>query len=174
MSRIAAGLEAGKLPEGYAAKMLVEAETQLGYRCHGCGRRITTGFEFVKLAATVANGIPTVDRLSISACNGGKGGDCDFAEEARKDATVVRMIEFAWLSPDPALELKTSPDAAGTHRPASSSADQQGEAASASGEDASANGGVELPAERRTRAQPDLHPPDHLSEEEKAAGADGK
>lgn len=162
MSRLAADLKAGTLPDDYAKTILAEAEAQLGMRCAGCGRRITTGFEFMQLSPTVVEGVPTIDRAALSACNGGPDGDCDFAEKARKHATVVKMIEFAWLSPDPRPEGtskgESSPEAAGNgSNPASPSDGESGatpkpasdtEAASASGEESSS---VELPPERRTR-----------------------
>lgn len=81
------------------AQALVEAETKLGMRCTGCGQRIGMGFKFSALEAIPGeNGKPEVVRMSMSACEGIEG--CDFAEQARKGATCVEMVEFVWLDSD--------------------------------------------------------------------------
>lgn len=84
------------VPDELREKMLVKAETQLGLRCGGCFERITIGFLFRSIeVATGDDGKPLIDVAKISACNGANG--CDFADQARQGATLVEMVEYAWL-----------------------------------------------------------------------------
>jgi hypothetical protein len=66
-----------------------------GARRAQLARRVTVGFQFTRIAAIVEGGKPTMDVVKLSACNGAKG--CDFAMKAREQATVMEMVEFAWL-----------------------------------------------------------------------------
>lgn len=95
MARSAADLGGGELSGDVAARLLEQAEGQLGMRCGGCNRRITVGFQFTRIAAIVEGGKPTMDVVKLSACNGDEG--CDFAMQAREGATVMEMVEFVWL-----------------------------------------------------------------------------
>lgn len=143
MSKLAADLSEGLLPDAYAAEMVLRAETQLGFRCQGCGERVTVGLKFTLIEARNVEGRPTVDVSQLTACNGENG--CDFAEDIRKadpPPTAMEMVEYAWLSPDPADKLpKPSPEASGSD-PARPPESAPTEAAGASGEDPPA---IELP-----------------------------
>lgn len=101
MARGAADLGGGELPESMVEKLREQAEGQLGMRCGGCKRRIGVGLQFTRIDFVVEKGQPTVDVQRLSACNGADG--CDFAEEARKGADVIEMVEFAWLTGEPAV-----------------------------------------------------------------------
>lgn len=160
MSRLAHDLSAGKLPEGYAVQMVVEAEARLGFRCAGCGARVTTGFQFTRVSPVNEGGRPTVDVQQLTACNGENG--CGFALEVKNSdppPTLMEMVEYVWLSADPkplADKLaKSSPEAAGNGAAASVAASPSapapsGETAEASGDESAKK--VELPPERRTRS----------------------
>lgn len=102
MSRNAADLGGGSIPEALRAKVLGQAEQQLGMRCAGCGERITVGFKFTQIDVVLVEGKPVIDAAVLSACNG--AGGCDFANKARADATCMEMIEFVWLDAPPAEE----------------------------------------------------------------------
>jgi hypothetical protein len=93
MSRAAAEIRR-EIPAGIKADLLWKIEGQLGLRCGGCGRRIKVGFQFTKIDVVLIADHPKADVLKLSACD---RDDCDFAEEARKGADVVEMVEYAWL-----------------------------------------------------------------------------
>jgi hypothetical protein len=85
------------VPEAMQEKVRVGAEKQLGMRCGGCGRRIGVGLQFTRIDVVRGQGgVPQADVMKLSACNGADG--CDFAEEARKGADVIEMIEYVWLN----------------------------------------------------------------------------
>lgn len=100
MSRNAADLGGGSVPEALRERLLAQAEGQLGMRCAGCGERITVGFKFTQVDVQVVDGNPVIDGAVLSACNG--AGGCDFANKARENASCMEMIEFVWLDAPPA------------------------------------------------------------------------
>lgn len=110
MSRSAADLSRTAVPEKLRKRALESAEAELGMRCRGCGQRITTGFEFTALEPVMDSGGVKVITLKLSACNGDNG--CDFAQQAREGATAVEMVEFVWLTEDPAPPAEEEPAAA--------------------------------------------------------------
>lgn len=77
------------LSDGEARDAQEMLELRMGMRCGGCGRRIGLGFKFASLDPRATEPV-----LKLSACN---RLDCDFAESARDGATVMEMVEFAWL-----------------------------------------------------------------------------
>jgi hypothetical protein len=65
-----------------------DMELQLGLRCGGCGRRVGMGFRFKSF--DVRSDMPIVQLIACVR------DDCDFAEQARVDADVMEMVEYAW------------------------------------------------------------------------------
>jgi hypothetical protein len=64
-------------------------EHRLGMRCDGCGRRIQIGFKFASIDPRHQSPV-----LNLSTCT---RDDCGYAEQCREGATVMEMVEFAWL-----------------------------------------------------------------------------
>lgn len=64
-------------------------EHQLLVRCDGCGRRIELGFRFTSIDVRASHPM-----LQLAACT---RADCDFALKCREGATLLEVIEFAWL-----------------------------------------------------------------------------
>lgn len=110
MSRQAADIPRS-IPEEMQTHMRFIVEGQRGQRCGGCQRRITIGFQFQRVELVMGqDGAPIADIQRLSACN---RDDCDFADEARKNADFCEMVEYAWLDeggPDFMPELPAGPD----------------------------------------------------------------
>lgn len=71
------------------------AELRAGKRCHGCGERVRAGFELTVFTADAVGTETAARAVTVVACDGGDG--CQYALEAAKTATVMRMVEYVWL-----------------------------------------------------------------------------
>lgn len=87
-------LSAAAMSDDQAREEQKKIELLLGFRCAGCEQRIRAGFEFTSLDPRD----PQKPVMKLAAC---ARDDCDFAERAREGATVVRMIDLAWLDENP-------------------------------------------------------------------------
>jgi predicted metal-binding protein len=91
-AQIAGGvdLSKSKMTDEQARDAQEQMELRSGMRCGGCGRRITMGYQFTSLAPRAVEA--PVIRLSACARE-----DCDYAMVLRDGATVMEMVEYAWL-----------------------------------------------------------------------------
>lgn len=88
----AADLSRAGMSDEQAWREQAKFEMAMGMRCHGCGRRVLIGAQFVQIDVTDPER-PAVHRTACTR------DDCDFAEQARDGATAMKMIEYAWLDP---------------------------------------------------------------------------
>lgn len=91
-AQIAGGvdLSKSKLTDEQVRQAQETMELRAGMRCGGCGRRITMGYQFTSLAPRDA----AAPVIRLSAC---AREDCEYAMVLRDGATVMEMVEFAWL-----------------------------------------------------------------------------
>lgn len=87
--RGAKDLSRARLTDEQVYEVGAALEMARGFRCNGCGRRITSGFKFTSLAPR-----EEVVAIQLAACS--REG-CDYGMRCRDDATFMELVEYVWL-----------------------------------------------------------------------------